>query len=408
MIATAEALQRYVDAVLVECLALGEGDILFLNAEPAHAELLHALCATAHRLGADVDVQLEDRLVRRARLEHAPESQLGRVAPWEQRRLRATIGERAAFLWIGSPEHPDAYDGVPAQRVAADVQGRSRVLRWWSRATLDGRVRWSICLWPTVRWAAQVYPDLPADEAMRRLLDDILAFCRVGPADAPGAWTAHLDTLERRANELTARDLRRLELRAPGTHLDLALVPGTRFASGRSTTAYGQVVAVNFPSEEVFTSPDAAPSEGTFRCTRPLNLSGRTITGIAGELRRGRLVRLEADEEPGRDMLAGILDADRGARRLGEVALVDRSSRIGQAGRTYWNTGLDENATAHIAFGAGFPFTRVPLDGARGRRGVNSSLVHVDVMIGTDDLEVTAVTAGGERLPLIADGLWQI
>ena len=107
-------------------------------------------------------------------------------------------------------------------------------------------------------------------------------------------------------------------------------------------------------------------------------------------------------------MLAGILDTDRGGRRLGEVALVDSGSRIGQAGRTYWNTGLDENATAHIAFGAGFPFARVPLEGARGRRGVNASLVHVDVMIGTDELEVTGVTARGERVPLIADGAWQI
>ena len=130
-LAAPDALQRYADVVLRESLALREGDILFVNAEPAHAELVHALCATAHRLGAEVDVELADSLVRRARLEHAPDAMIGSVTPWAQRRLRATIGERAAFLWIGSPEHPDAFDGVPAQRVAGDLQGRSRSLRWW-------------------------------------------------------------------------------------------------------------------------------------------------------------------------------------------------------------------------------------------------------------------------------------
>src|SRR5262249_46226830 len=155
------------------------------------------------------------------------------------------------------------------------------------------------------------------------------------------------DVLEQRAAELTARDLRRLELRGPGVQLDLPLAPGTRFLTALRENVYGRRMCVNFPTEEVYTSPDAAGSEGTFRCSKPLSFAGHVITGIAGEFRGGRLVRLEADDPAQRDVLARTLDLDRNARRLGEIGLVDASSRIGQTGRTYWNTLLDENVATH-------------------------------------------------------------
>jgi len=168
------------------------------------------------------------------------------------------------------------------------------------------------------------------------------------------------------------------------------------------------MVSPNFPSEENFTSPDARATEGTFRCTRPLSFRGRVIDGIGGEFRSGRLVRLDAASEEDRDFLAAFIHDDRRAERLGEVALVDASSRVGQARRAYANTLLDENAVAHIAFGAGFMQARLPDPGARGRRGVNDANLHLDVMIGSDDLEATGVAADGRRVPLISDGRWAI
>jgi aminopeptidase len=135
---------------------------------------------------------------------------------------------------------------------------------------------------------------------------------------------------------------------------------------------------------------------------------GTLIEGISGEFRGGRLVKLEAKREADRDFLAGFLHSIDGADRLGEVALVDSSSRIGRSKRTYYNTLLDENAAAHIAFGSGFAFTRRKNEGERGRRGVNRARAHLDVMIGTDDLEATGIAARGRRVPLIRDGTWQV
>jgi aminopeptidase len=177
---------------------------------------------------------------------------------------------------------------------------------------------------------------------------------------------------------------------------------------GGYTNFYGKRTAPNLPTEECFTSPVASATEGTFRCSQPLMFQGTLIEEITGEFRGGRLVRLDAKRKAQRDFFADFLFAIKDADRLGEVALVDSSSRIGKAGRIYYNTLLDENAAAHIAFGAGFSHTRSNDDTNRARRGVNRSDAHVDVMIGTDDFEATGIAARGRRVPLIADGEWQI
>jgi aminopeptidase len=405
-----ERLARYADTLVRSCLRLGEGEQLFLSAQLAHRELGVAITEAAYRAGASlVDVTYLDSLVSAARVRWAKDEDLGPLPPWNRARLRARLQPRAASVSILGEGDPGAFDGLPPERVARDARGPIERAPWVLKAHRENRVRWTGIAWPTPHWAGQVYPELEPDEAQRRLADDLLWFCRLGPDDPPGfeGWETHVDALAARAAELTELALERLELRGPGTRLDLRLSPGTRWLGGREENAFGQLVAANFPTEESFTSPDAAGTEGTFRCSRPLSFQGRLIDGIAGEFRRGRLVRLEAATDDDRDFLAAFLDADRNAARLGEVALVDRSSRIGQANRVYSNTLIDENAAAHIAFGLGFGNTRLPDPSARGARGVNKAKLHLDVMIGTDDFDATGIAADGRRIPLLADGEWQ-
>jgi aminopeptidase len=277
------------------------------------------------------------------------------------------------------------------------------------RAIEAGRRRWVGVSWPTASWARKVYPGAPADSAERRLARELLSFARLGPDDPPGiaGWMAHAEKIAERGQALTELRLERVELRAPGTELDVRLSPGTRWLGGQEHDAQGRLVASNIPTEENYTSPDARATEGVFRCTRPLAYQGRVIEGLAGELRGGRLVRLEAAKEDDRDFLAAFIDGDRNADRLGEIALVDRTSRIGRAERTYFHTLLDENAVAHIAFGSGFGQSRIS-NGSGNGRGVNKANLHVDVMIGSDDFEATGIAPGRRRIPLIRDGQWQI
>lgn len=400
---TDEALNRYAEAIVHSCVALSPGETLLVDCEPAHRELAVAVARAAYAAGAVlVDVAYSDRRVQRERIATGPDAALGHVAPWHQARLRAAIAGNAPILRIMGDEAPDILSGLDTARVATDFQERSRALRWFQKAVIAGRVRWSIVAWPTPAWAKRVYPELSVGAAVRRLGEDLVWFCRLTPDDGPDGWARHARRLSGRAAALTKRKLARLEFRGPGTHLDVVLVPDTRWLGGGERSDNGVITYPNFPTEEIFTSPEPRGTSGTFRCTTPLSFSGRVIEDIAGEFRSGRLVNVTAKRAVDTELLRSTLTTDRGAGRLGEVALVDNTSRIGQSGRIYGDTLLDENAASHIAFGDGFGSTRT----AKGP--INRSAVHLDVMIGSGEVDVTGIGARGRRLPLIVGGEWQL
>jgi aminopeptidase len=401
-------LERYADAV-TKSIALKRGDTIVVRGAPAHRELMVAVAASAYRGGASlVDVITSDPLVMRARLVHGRDDALGALTPWHKRRLRELMRPEAAEIYISGESDPGFLDGIPPKRIRTEYARAGQQTRAFRRASLDMRVRWTIAGWPTDYWAGQVYPKLKPIAAKRKLAQDLLWFCRLTDEDGPGAsgWLAHGKALSRRAKKLSSLGLTRLELRGPGTKLDLGLVPGTAWLGGSEKTQAGSLIAANMPTEETFTSPDATATEGTFTCTLPLSFQGRLIEGLRGEFHGGRLVRLDAKRKDDRDFIASYIDSDpkKNGRRLGEVALVDSTSRIGQSGRTYFDTLLDENAAAHIAFGSGFGGTRT----LKPARNLNESPVHLDVMIGSPDFEATGVDAKGRRVAVIADGLWQI
>ncbi len=402
-----ESLSRYADAIVSACLGIEHGDTLVVQGEPEHRELLVAVAESAYRSGAQyVEVLTLDPLVMRARLLHGTDDALGAVSPWARRRFREVASPHGALAQITGEGEGGYLDGVPPERIATDYSRLAKHVGFLRRAQLNMRARWTIAGWPTDYWAGQVYPGLEPLKAKRRLARDLLSFCRLADDDGKGTsgWRRHLRTLSRRSARLTKLGLTRVELRGPGTELELGLAPSSRWLGGPETLVDGRTLAPNMPTEETFTSPDPRKTNGTFRCTFPLSFRGRLIDGLSGEFSNGRLIRLEADSDADRDFVASYLDTDRGGRRLGEVALVDASSRIGQTGRIYYNTLLDENAAAHIAFGSGFGGTRLETPA----RGVNRSTIHLDVMIGSPELEATGFTARGRRIPLIHEGTWQI
>jgi aminopeptidase len=406
-----EELARYADAIVKVGIAVGSGDDLLVTCQPAHREFAVAVVEAGYRAGArSVDVDYVDPLVRAAYLRAAPDTSVGYVAPWRAARVRASVKPGTATLWIAGESEPGALNDISGKRLASDVKRSVKRFGDVRRASRLGKRRWSIAAWPTSAWADSVYPTISNEAAQRRLARDLLEFCRVGPTDPPGATglRKHLSGLRGRAQRLTRLKLQRIELRGPGTDLSVALHPETLWMGGGFTNFFGKRTAPNLPTEECFTSPIASATEGTFRCSQPLMFQGTLIEGISGEFRGGRLVRLDAKRKAERDFLADFLFEIKDADRLGEVALVDTTSRIGQAGRIYYNTLLDENAAAHIAFGSGFSHTRVDHQTNKARRGVNRSDAHVDVMIGTDDFEATGIAARGRLVPLIADGTWQI
>ena len=400
--------RRYADAIVKASLGVGKGDFLLVQGHPEHREIVVATAAAGYRAGATtVDVTYYDPLVDRAHYEYGSKESLGQVSPWALGRMRELVkpyGARA--VTTGEVDH-GYLDGIDPKRIAADTAGVAAKTKFYRRANLDLNARWTGAAWPTDYWASQVYPELSRLAGKRKLAQDFLWFCRLTDADGSGArgWLEHVKAIARRSAKLTRLGLVGLELRGPGTKLDVKLTPGARWLGGQEQTAAGVKIAPNMPTEESFTSPHATGTNGTFACTFPLTFQGKRIEGLRGEFSNGRLVQLDAKKAADRDFVASYIDSDPSGngRRLGEVALVDSTSRIGQSGRTYFHTLLDENAAAHIAFGAGFGGTR-----PKGTRGLNRATIHLDVMIGSPDFEVTGLTEKGKRVPVITGGLWQI
>jgi aminopeptidase len=404
-----DELRRYAEMIVRGCIAFRRGDTLLQRVGLAHRELAVAVAEAAYRAGAAaVDVDYDDSRIYAARIRHATKDALGRRTSWQRERTRALGNEDVAVVQVMGEHELEVLANLPPERVAADSK-RLASGPEMARIRREGRLRGTICAWPTDAWAARVFPGMEAERAKRRLAKDLLWFCRLGPEDPAGhkGWTDHLATLRRRAVRLTKLDLAEVHLRDRGTDLRVRIAPYSMWRGGGEQDMWGRHIAMNAPTEECFISPDAASTEGTFRCSRPRSFGGRVIEDLSGEFRGGRLVRLKAKRDADRDWLARYLAAIPNAERLGEIALVDASSRIGQTGLIYYNGLLDENAAAHMAFGSGFAKTRtVPI--AQKRYGVNRSKTHLDVMIGTDDLNADGIRQSGKRVPLVADGVWQI
>src|SRR3954471_439895 len=404
-----EELRRYAEMIVKGCIAFRRGDTLVIRSAIAHRELAAALAEAAYATGAlGVDVEYDDPRIYSARILHASDKALGRRTQWQRERMRALGTEHVAIVQIMGESELDVTAALPPERVAEDSK-RLGSGPEMARIRRESRLRGTICAWPTDDWAVRVFPRLDPEQGKRKLAQDLLAFCRVGPKDPPGhkGWTQHLATLRRRAANLTKLDLKELHVRDEGTDLRLRIAPYSMWRGGGEQDHWGRHIAMNVPTEECFISPDAAATEGTFRCSRPRSFGGRVIEGLSGEFRGGRLVRLRAKRQSDREWLSRYLAAIPNADRLGEIALVDSSSRIGRTGLIYYNGLLDENAAAHMAFGSGFAKTRTVPIGQK-RYGVNRSKTHIDVMIGTDALDAEGISQAGKRIPLVAGGMWRI
>ena len=348
-------------------------------------------------------------MIRRARITGAKDLTSLKWSPrWHLTRMKDLIAADASLISIAGEENPALMKGVDPKRAMLEMTARMPGREAYLKAVAAGTARFCVVAYPAPGWAKQVYPKLSVERAQRALAKDLLSFCRIGANDPAGAWGKHVENLVKRAALVNKRNFVAMEFVAPGTDLRVGLAPKTRWCAAEMKTPNGRRWCANLPTEEVFASPDYRYTEGHFTCTRPLSLDGQMFDGIKAEFAGGQLQRIQAKTAKQRDYLAAYFARDKGAGRLGEVALVDKASRIGQANRVYHTTLLDENAVAHVALGSAYGATRFPDSRITGDRGLNVSKIHVDVMIGCDDLTVTGITAKGERVPVIKTGAWAL
>jgi aminopeptidase len=377
------------------------GQIVFVQAEPDHAPLVRALADEAYRRGAKfVDAFYFDPQVKRARIALADEETLDFVPPWYSDRIVALGDERAARVWVTGASRPGLFDDLDPGRAGRDLMPR---LKETGKIVNDRTTNWTIVPYPTEGWAQQVHPGGNGD-ALQRLTDELAHVLRLDEDDPVAAWQERFRDTRSAAARLTERRFDAVRFDGPGTELTVGLLPSSRWAAATFETVDGLEHKPNLPSEEVFTTPDPTRADGHVTATKPLVFSdGSVVRGLTVRFEGGRAVEIDADE--GAANLQARVAKDDGGRALGEVALVDREGRIGPLGTVFYDTLLDENAASHIALGSGFGFS---VDDDADAERVNQSAIHIDFMIGGEDVDVTGITREADEVPVLRGGAWQI
>jgi aminopeptidase len=405
--ARGDELAEYARLALRVGLNLVEGQDVVVRGAIEHAPLVRAFAEVGYAEGARrVDADYQDVYLRRARAAHAPDEAVGWAPPWMIQRLEEQLERRSGFVSIMGEPDPELFAGLDSKRVSDSVLPQVRRVLW---AALDRGAAPSVVIaFPTPGWARQVF----GEPDVARLWGAILATVRLDEPDPVAAWNRHIAVLTERAVQLNERRFDAVRFRGPGTDLIVGLMPVSRWMAAVEETAWGQPFVSNLPTEEVYTSPDRRRTEGHVRSTRPLVLYGGTVVrDLEVTFSSGRITRVSASS--GADEVRAEVALDEGAGYLGEVALVDETSRVGRSGLTFWSTLFDENAASHIAFGDGF-IPAVDLGGASPddvdleALGVNQSVAHTDFMIGGPEVEVDGIEHGGAAVPIMRGNAWQL
>ena len=389
--------------------AVQKGQPVIIVAGLEQPEFIELLAAECYRAGAsEVEVDWRHQPLTRLAVRYKSAKKLGEVQAWEEEKQRWQTEALPARIVVLS-EDPDGLAGIDQAKYAAGMQARYQKLRPYIDAR-ENREQWCIAAVPGEKWAKKVFPELPKGRAVERLWEAILSCSRALEGDPLENWRLHDLDIKARAEALNAMGLTALEYRDPnGTELRVGLIPEALFLGGAERCPVNGVeYNPNIPSEELFVTPRAGDAAGVVHATRPLAVPGVLIEDFWLRFEGGRVVELHAEKNE--DALRTLVGMDEGAAMLGECALVPYESPIRESGILFYNTLFDENAACHLALGRGYSsnirdYEKYSLDELRAM-GVNDSMVHEDFMIGSAELDITGLTASGERLPIFRSGGW--
>ena len=401
-------IDRLAELAVKTGLALIPGQDLMITAPIEALPLVRKITDYAYKSGAGVVTPIfSDPEMVLSRYRNALDTSFDQAANWLYDGMGAAFDNNTARLAIVGDdpmllanEDPEKVGRVNKANSQALTPARERITRF--------DINWNIVAWPGLAWAKRMFPDLPENEAQAKLAEAIFSASRVNVSNPIEAWNNHNKNLRKRSNWLNQQNFASLYFSGPGTDLTVGLADGHEWMGGASLARNGITCNPNIPSEEVFTTPHCMKVQGKVSSTKPLSHQGTLIDNICVKFEAGSIT--EAHASKGEEVLLKVLDSDEGARRLGEVALVPHSSPISQSGLLFYNTLFDENAASHIALGqcyskcfkGGENLSKDEII----KRGGNSSMIHIDWMIGSDEINVDGMNSNGASIPIFRNGEW--
>lgn len=402
------AIQKYAALIARKGVNVQKGQDVIINASVEQPEFVRMVVDECYKAGARrVKVEWSYQPITKSTYRYAKAAALAKVEDWEKAKLEHMAETLPAMIHIISDD-PDGLKGINQKKVSEVSQKRYPIMKP-IQDKMANKYQWCIAAVPGKKWAKKIFPELRASTAMEKLWESILYTSRADGDDPVEAWNQHNRDLRERCdyiNSLGATELRYHS--SNGTDFKVGLIPEAMFLGGSENTIGGVEFNPNIPSEEVFTSPMRGKAEGTVVATRPLSYRGELIENFSITFKDGKAVDVKAEKNE--ELLRKMISMDENAAYLGECALIPQNSPIQNTGITFFETLFDENASCHIALGAGFEncirgYEEKTLEECRAL-GINDSMIHVDFMIGAPDMSIDAVKADGTTVPLFRDGNW--
>lgn len=402
-------LKNYARLIVESGINLQKGQDVIIQANTETADFAALVTEECYRRGARlVRVEWFNQEIQKLHINWRTDETLKRIDKWEVEKYRDRVEKLPCLIWLDSDD-PDGLNGVDIRKMGIAVQAKGKKFKKL-RDQMDGKYQWCIAAVPGEKWAKKLFSSLPKKAAVEALWEKIL-YCSRALSDPIKAWEEHDRDLKGRCDYLNSLGIDSLHYTSPeGTDLTVGLMEESLFQGGGETTIGEKRVYFqpNIPSEECFTSPKKGRADGIVYATMPLCYNGNLIENFHIRFKDGKAVEWKAEKNE--ELLGKLLTMDEGASYLGECAIVPNSSPIRQSGILYYNTLFDENATCHIAFGEGFDsavkgYENLSKEECR-EKGVNDSMIHIDFMIGSETLDIDAVTKDGKTVPILRKGEW--
>lgn len=401
-------LKKYAELIVKTGLNLKDGDNLQIYFNVHGLELVREISDIAYGIGVrDIVLHFNDEKITRSMYEKAKD--LSIFPEYRKEYFDKMVENDYHRLTIISAD-PSLLKGIDAEKINIAAKARSIGMQKVMEYTMTSKIKWGVVAAPNPAWAKAVFPNLSEEEAIEKLWENIFKATRSDLADPVEAWKKHDAEVKKHQDYLNEARFEKLLYKGPGTDLEVYLVEDHIWAGGSGTSQKGEKFFANIPTEEVFTMPMKNKVNGKLRATMPLALNGLLVEGMEFVFKDGVITEFKA--EKGQEVFENLLKTDDGAEMLGEVALVAHNSPISNTGLLFQNTLFDENASCHFAVGAAYA-TNIKNGTSlskeeKDKAGMNTSLTHVDFMVGSDKVTVTGIKKDGTEVVLLKDGNWQI